>query len=262
MLSRAVELHKLYVLSLLSLGLIQRSPLSKELETAENIAEFDKEILPSMMLQIAIKPPGSSKVMKKINLVNQYWDETVAPLISESLRLKQASSTFSIPVMVHNYYNLNMHLGRHSLDEFPPITLLVQIANPAGLVTPKKRAVKRKVVSEPILPSPGGNLERGTQEMEEFAEELDMEVAEFEEVSRPNKRLRKEELIEVSADQEATVLCSALIAFLDRPGVVLPALLTNPSLPGETNNPETDLPWYHPYHSILGARSSVSVAIH
>lgn len=200
MLSKAVDLHKLYVLSLLSLGLIQRSPLHKEDETTETIEEFDSHILPIMRLQIMIKSPRSSKVLKNLTLVNRYWDETVAPLISESLRLKNARNNFSIPVTVKNYYNLNMHLGRHSLEDFPSVLLPEQVTNPT-LKTPKKRSMKRKVVSESIAPATGDLLEKETLEIEEFFDEVDMEGTEFEEVSRPSKRLRKEELIEVSADQ-------------------------------------------------------------
>jgi hypothetical protein len=65
--------------------------------------------------------------------------------------------------------------------------------------------------------------------------------------------------------QEASALCGALIAFLDRPAVMLPQFLTNPnsfsavaSAAITGDSPDLDLPWFHPYHSLLGTRSSVS----
>jgi predicted transcriptional regulator len=216
MLSRAVELHKLYVLSLLSLGLIQRSPFPNEIMTAKTIEEFEKTLLLSMGLQIATKPPGTTKLMKKITQYNQYWDETVAPVIAEPLRLKQLTcsglrlgpSVSSIPVMVNNFFNLNMHLGCHSLEEFPSVALLSeQLANlsAAATATPKRRATKRKGTSDAVSSSPGGDFEKGTQHQmtpeELIAEEENVEVVEFEELNRPNKRFRKEEPIEVLADQ-------------------------------------------------------------
>lgn len=82
-----------------------------------------------------------------------------------------------------------------------------QLANlsAAATATPKKRATKRKGTSDVVSPSTGGDFEKGTQHQmtaeELIAEEENVEVIEFEEFNRPNKRFRKEEPIEVLADQ-------------------------------------------------------------
>jgi hypothetical protein len=52
------------------------------------------------------------------------------------------------------------------------------------------------------------------------------------------------------------VLCSSLLTYFDRPSVVLPQFLLREI--DEGSPADRMLPWYHPFNSLLGSRSSVS----
>jgi hypothetical protein len=213
MLSRAVEFHKLYLLCLLSLGVISR-PIFHTDQPASSLEEFDREVLPFMLVRIPVKPPGSTKALKKISQFNQYWDERVITRISEYLQLKKQidphAPTRSLITVVLQSYEENMLQGRYAMPEFPSI--LVSTTGSSTVKIKKKRVLKRKKdesqVVETVNPSndpefemtatEGDGMDLVEEEFEEIEEECEEE---YEEMSRPNKRARRHEVIEVSVDQ-------------------------------------------------------------
>lgn len=204
MLSRAVEFHKLYILCLLSLGLIHASmPYDHDLTNEE----FDRDILPYMELHIPIKSPGSTKVLKKLGMFNKYWEESVVSKVHESIQMNPLrKNTTSLVQLVFNFYKENMHLGKYYLDEFPRISPLASSSSQKPPPPPHKvvRASKRKKEIE-------GTSQQEIQSLEENMEE-EMEVPEYEEILRPSKRLRKpEELIEVHVDQVGVLNCCVVM---------------------------------------------------
>jgi hypothetical protein len=213
MLSRAVQFHKLYLLCLLSLGVLSR-PFFATDEPSSSIEEFDREVLPFMLLRIPVKPPGSTKALKKISQFNQYWEDKVVARISEYLQLKKQLDphlpTRSLLALVHQSYQENMIHGRYSIQEFPSI-LLTSALSGGGSSTVKgkrkTRAVKRKSgeESQGIESLDNGLETTQTESMEiEEVEEVEEVEVEYEEMSRPNKRARRHEVIEVSVDQVPT----------------------------------------------------------
>lgn len=192
MLSRAVEFHKLYILCLLSLGLIQTS-IPEGLKVT--IEEFDRDVLPSLEIHIPIKSPGSAKVLKKPGIFNQYWEDSVVSRIYESIKvmneMNPSRRNCSLVNLVFSFYKENMHHGNFFLDEFPRI-----LEPEKGAAKKVPRPPKRK--KEPETPTEPEN------EPIEIVEE--MEVVELEEDFRPLKRVRRREaLIEASIDQVVNV---------------------------------------------------------